>query len=143
MVITVEMTNLEQSPVSDGRDSSHPADVVLGTPSHHSNATGNGYQALEENNEAPMSPIEVLEEVLYNRPSLRLGREVSMRFRAQTSVPSRRRRVYHSLQHRAKRPRTTDTLTSGVCWLVYFVCHGREKKFVIFSKFPSPRVCML
>ena len=110
MVITVEMTNLEQPPVSDKGESGRPAAVGLGT--------SNGYQPLEENSEPPMSPIDelVLEEVLYNRPSLRLGREVSMRFRAQTAVPSRRNKVYQSLPHGSKRPRTTAT---GGC---LFVC---------------------
>lgn len=121
MVITVEMTNLEQPPVSDRGESDHPASVVEGTPSNHSKATSNGYQTLEENSEPPMSPIHevMLEEVLYNRPSLRLGREVSMRFRAQTAVPSRRKKVYQSLPHGSKRPRTSGTLTSGVCLFVY------------------------
>ena len=67
----------------------------------------------------PLSPIDeqVLEEVLYNRPTLRLGREMSMKFRAQSaSIPSRRRRVYKSLPHGAKRPKTAGALTaSGVC----------------------------
>lgn len=66
----------------------------------------------------PLSPIDeqVLEEVLFSRPTLRLGREMSMRFRAQTAaIPSRRRRAYKSLPHGAKRPKTTGTLaTSGV-----------------------------
>ena len=74
-----------------------------------------GYQSLEEDGEAPMSPIhqEIVEEVLYNRPTLRLGREMSMRFRARTAIPSRRRRIYHSLPHGAKRPKTTAAASSG------------------------------
>ena len=81
-------------------------------------ARTDGYQSLDEDGEramSPMSPIDehVLEDVLYNRPSLRLGRELSMRFRAQTAIPSRRRRrVYQSLPHGAKRPKTT-TAVSG------------------------------
>ena len=67
----------------------------------------------------PLSPIheQILEEVLYSRPTLRLGREMSMKFRAQTAaIPSRRRRVYRSLPHGAKRPKTTDAAlaASGV-----------------------------
>ena len=87
----------------------------------------NGYQSLEdvedEGTISPMSPIDeqVLEEVLYSRPTLRLGREMSMRFRAQTAIPSRRKRVYKSLPHGAKRPKTTSTLSTGIMVCVY-VC---------------------
>ena len=67
----------------------------------------------------PLSPIDeqVLEEVLYSRPTLRLGREMSMKFRAQTAaIPSRRRRVYRSLPHGTKRPKTSGAAlaASGV-----------------------------
>lgn len=87
---------------------------------------GKGYESLEdlegeEDSEGGLSPIDeqILEEVLYSRPTLRLGREMSMRFRAQTAIPSRRRRIYKSLPHGAKRPKTTGA--SGPCVYV-FVC---------------------
>jgi hypothetical protein len=88
-----------------------------------------GYRSLDEvvdleqqgdgSTSPPLSPIDeqVLEEVLYSRPTLRLGRQMSMRFRAQTAaIPSRRKRAYKSFSHGIKRPKTTGALTgSGVC----------------------------
>ena len=118
------MTNLEQSSASERREgvpeaviqADHPAG-----PPTRGKSSGDGYHSREEEESEqpltpPMSPIDeqVLEEVLYSRPTLRLGREVSLRNRARTAIPSRRRRVYQSLPHGAKRPKTSGTLPSGV-----------------------------
>ncbi len=111
-----------------------------------SKKNGNGYQSLNDVEDlegegddeggrvtSPLSPIDeqVLERVLYSRPTLRLGREMSMRFRAQTAIPSRRRRVYKSLPHGAKRPKTTDALNaSGLCVCMHIViCCPSKKAF--------------
>ncbi len=102
---------------------------TTGAISNKKKKDNKGYRSLDEvvdleqpgdgSTSPPLSPIDelVLEEVLYSRPTLRLGRQMSMRFRAQTAaIPSRRKRTAKSFSHGIKRPKTTGALTgSGVC----------------------------
>ena len=65
----------------------------------------------EERSMSHLAPIDeqVLVEVLNTRPTLRLARQMSMRFRAQTAVPGQRKKRYRTLPHGIERLKTVDT----------------------------------
>ena len=130
VTLTFEMTDLEQHPTSTRNGHPPPPPPPSTLQLEPSNSGSGGYQPLAKDEDHPMSPIDeqVLEEVLYNRPTLRLGRELSMRFRAQTAIPSRRRKTYQSLPHSAKRPKTTGALSIGVCVCVCVWERERERE---------------